>query len=128
VTSTPCSARKGRQVFLPGLGQDGEVAAVDDPHAQRPGLSHEVPEVRVQLRRTAREVQRRHLARPQHLDHLGDRVAVHHLGALRAGCDVAVQAALVALVAEVDLQGVERPAPDRREVGGGEQGQRGVHR
>ena len=39
-------------------------------------------------------------------EHQVDGRAVHHLGAVRTGVDVAVQAALVAVVAEVDLQGL----------------------
>ena len=51
------------QVLLPGLGQDGQVAAVDHPHAQRAGGHHQAAEVRVQLGRAAGQVQRLDAAR-----------------------------------------------------------------
>jgi len=63
----------------------------------------------------------------KHLEHRVDRGAVHLLGAVRAGVDVAVHAALVAGVAEVDLQGLDALAAQRREVGDLEQRQGGVH-
>jgi hypothetical protein len=38
-----------------------------------------------------------------------------------------MQAALIAAVAEIDLQRIERGAAQRREIGGLKQGQRGMH-
>ena len=52
----------------------------------------------------------------------------HHFLAIGARIDVAVVARLVAAVADVDLQRVERAPGDRRKIGGLEQRQRGVHR
>jgi hypothetical protein len=51
----------------------------------------------------------------------------HFLGALRAGVDVAMQAALVAAIAEVDLQRVEHAPLEGGEIGTAQQGQGGVH-
>ena len=42
-------------------------------------------------------------------------VAAHLLGAVRARVDVAMHAGLVAAIADIDLQGVEPAAADRRE-------------
>jgi len=71
----------------------------------------------VQLRRTAGEVESADTPRRQHL---GDQVqgcGIHHFGAVGTGIDMAVQAALVALVTEIDLQGLSSPAPDGGEIG-----------
>ena len=73
--------------------------------------------MRVQLRGAAGQVQRGQLPHSQHLQHQGCGVGIHHFGALRAGVDVAVQAALVALVAQVHLQRVQGGATQRREIG-----------
>ena len=42
-------------------------------------------------------------------------VRAHFLGAMRARIDMAVHAALVAAIADIELQRVEPAAPDRRE-------------
>ena len=115
------------QVRLPGLGQDGEVASVDDLDAQRTGTTHQVAEMRVQLRRATGQVQRGDATCRQHRQHQCHMVRIHHLGAVGPGGDMTVQATLVALVAQVDVERVEPATTDRREIGGGQQGQRGVH-
>ena len=55
------------------------------------------------------------------------RLQRHHLGAGRSGVDVAVHARLVALIAEIDLQGLEPLALDGGEFRLPHQRQRGVH-
>jgi hypothetical protein len=47
--------------------------------------------------------------------------------ALRPGIDVAMQAALVAAIAEIDLYGFHRPSGQGRKVSGHEKGQGDVH-
>ena len=123
----PLVGQKLRQVGLAGLGQDGEVAAVNHRHAQRPGGHHQAAEMRVELRRAAGQIQRLDAARLQHLQHQVDRAAVHLLSAVGAGVDMAVQAALVAAVAQVDLQRVQALARDGRKVSAGQQVDGGVH-
>ncbi len=118
---------EGRQIVLARLGKDGEIAAVDHPHAHGAGCAHQIKKVRAQLWCAAGQVQGGNAARAQHLQNQGRVLGVHHLGAVGAGRDVAVQAALVALVAQVDLKCLQALAADRREVGGCEQGQGGVH-
>src|SRR5690606_28211163 len=56
-----------------------------------------------------------------------DRAARHLFGAIRTGVDVAVLAALVAAVAEVDLERLDVSPAQRREARRSEQGQGGVH-
>src|SRR5262249_2288491 len=51
---------KGDQLFLPGLLGDGEVAAVHDVHAERARLRDEIAKMRVELRRSARDIERGH--------------------------------------------------------------------
>ena len=62
------------------------------------------------------------LACAQHLEHEIHRVARHLFGAVGSGIHVAVQAALVAAVADVDLQRIEAPTPQCREVALDQQG------
>ena len=120
-------AQEFRQTFLPRLEQDRQVAAIDHAYVERARGCHEPSEVRVQFRGAAGQVERGHRASFEHVDHEVDRVAIHDLGAVRAGVDVAVQAGLVAAVAEVHLQRVERATLQRGEVGPDEQRQGGVH-
>ena len=115
------------QIVLPRFGEDRQVAAVDDLHAQRPRALHQPPEVRVQLGRAAGQIQGCDAPLVQHLQHQIDRFAVHRFAAVRPGTDMAMDAALVAAVAEVDLQGVEPSALDRREIDGAQQVERGMH-
>jgi hypothetical protein len=81
--------------------------AHDDVRARAPRLRDEVAERGVQLRRAARDVERRRAEPPHGVDHLPGRLAAHDLRALRAGVDVAVFARLVAELADVDLQGLD---------------------
>jgi hypothetical protein len=113
---------------MPRLAQDREVATVHDVHAKFARAFDERAEVRVQLGCAARQVELRHGSRFEEGEHVVDRFAAHHLDPARPGVHVAVQAALVALVAEVDLERVEPAARDRREIGNGHARQRCVHR
>ena len=119
--------QKVGQILLAGFEQHGEVAAVDHAHAEGACRSRQPAEVGVQLGRAAGDVERGDAARGQHLQHQVDGVGVHRFGARRPGVHMAVQAALVAAVAEIDLQGVEAAPAQRREIGVGEKGQGGVH-
>ena len=58
--------------------------------------------------------------RLKELEHGTYGLAAHQLGPVRTGVDVAVDAGLIALVAEVYLQGLETTPVDRRKVGDGE--------
>ncbi len=115
------------QALLPGLVQHGQVAPVDDVHAERARAQDELPEMRIELRRPAREVQALDARDLEKGEHVGDGLARHRLGAMRAGVHVAVHAALVAAVAEIDLQRLQAPAPERRKAVVAHQRKRGVH-
>ncbi|MOA07867.1 hypothetical protein D3C78_1275930 [compost metagenome] len=90
-------------------------------------MADDLPEARVQLGRAAGQVEGvqrmavEHLAQERHVG------VVHALVARRPGVDVAVQAALVAAVGQVDLQGFQRAAAQGGKVQGVEQRQGGVH-
>ena len=62
------------------------------------------------------QVKRADRGRVQEGDHLSDRLLRHHFLAIGAGVDVAVEASLVALVAEVHLQRLQRLATKMRET------------
>ena len=109
--------QKRSQAFLPLLQQNRQVAAVDHAHTHGAGRHHQVTEAPVQLRRPASQIQGLYLTRLQHLRNQGQRGLVHHLGSVGAGVDMAMQATLVAFVAQVDLQGLQGSALDGRELG-----------
>ena len=115
------------QVFLAGLEQDRQVAAVDHAHAHCARRAHQAAELLVQLGGAAGQVERFDLCMAQHTQHGVDRVGVHRLGAVRASVDVAVQAALVAAVAQVDLERGQAAAAQGGEVGAHQERQGGVH-
>jgi hypothetical protein len=115
-------------VLLTGLLQDGEVATVHHVYSKRARAGYEMAEVRIQLRRATGDVDDRQVRNSQEREHLVGDLPRHHLCACRTRVHVAVHAALVALVSEVDLEGVEAPAADGRERGLAEQRERGTHR
>ena len=63
----------------------------------------------------------------QGLDDQIDDLTVHLLGALGAGIDMAMHTTLIAQIAQIDLQGLQRPATQGREIGLSKQGQGGMH-
>lgn len=67
------------------------------------------------------------MARPQDVENQCHRVGTHHFGAIRARIDMAMQAGLVAFVAEVYLQYIDLAAPQSRKIRFCEQGQCGSH-
>jgi hypothetical protein len=120
-------SKKVGQVLLIRLGKDGEVAAVDHLHIQTPGRLDQPAETRMQLRRAAGQVERGQVARFQHARDELDGCVVHRFGTVRACVDVAVQAGLVAAVAEVDLQGGESATLQFGEIRCLEEGKGVVH-
>jgi len=119
-----------RQILLSRLEQDGQVAAVHHVYAavaaQGTRLAHQPAEVRVQLRRATGQVERPDVLGRQHVEHRVHGGLVHLLGAAGPGVYMAVHAGLVAGVAQIDLQGLDGAAAQRREVGDPEQRQGGV--
>ena len=96
-----------REVLLRRELQHGQVASIDHVPATGAALRHEPTEVRIQLRRPARDVHgwdRRLLQRRETERH---RFAAHHFAAIRAGIDVTVAARLVAELADVDLEDLD---------------------
>ena len=112
----PVVGQEPGQILLARLAQDGEVAAIHDVHAERAGTTNEVAKVRVEFGCPAGKVQGFNLAGLEKLDHGVDGSGRHHLLAVRSGIHVAVQAALVAAVAEIDLQGLQLVATDPGKV------------
>ena len=107
-------AQEAEEVALRGQQQHGEVAAVDDAPAQREGLRHQEAELRVELRRPAGDVEGGDPGLPaQELHDLLGRLAADHLAAVGAGVHVAVGAGLVAELADVDLQDLDRVGLER---------------
>src|SRR5207245_10638171 len=87
---------------------------------ERGRARHDFPEVGVQLRRAARDVERGN-ARPLEKGEtrLEDR-AWHLLDAIRPGVHVAVAAGRVASLTDVDLEDLDRCGAGRVRVGGAE--------
>jgi len=121
-------SKENGQIFLPGFLEDGEVAAVDDPHASLTAGDGQAPEMWIEFRRSARQVEGPHFGAGRNEGKDGiDGLGGHLLSPLWTGIDVAMETALVAAVAEVDLQDFDRTADQRRESAGREQGQCGMH-
>ena len=120
--------QKRRQIFKTGFFENRQIAAVNHAQSAFAGRNHQPAKIRIQLRRTTGQVDRRYVrAGRQKSDYRVDRFAGHLFLAGRASVDVAVQATLVAAVAEVQLQRLNRPPRKGREVGTKKQGQHGMH-
>jgi hypothetical protein len=110
------------------LLQDGQIAAVNDPQTTLPTGDHQAAEMPVQFRRTAGQVEHLHFgAGGNESQQRVDRLGGHFLLALRAGIDVAMQATLIAAIAQIDLQGFHRAPAQGRESADCEKGEGGVH-
>ena len=116
------------QILMPRFFQDRQVAAIHHPHAESARLRHQFAKLRMQFGGAAGDIERGNRAATQVVEHLGQRRGRHHLGPRRAGIHMAVQARLVAFVAEVDLQGVDATAANPGKVRRLYQRQRGMHR
>ena len=104
-----------REVFLTRLLQNSEVAAVHHFDAELACLNHKVVKMRVELRRAASDVEGGDAAAFEKIQHDADDVSSHFFGTRRPGIDVAMEARLVAAIADIDLQRVELGPADRGE-------------
>ena len=89
-----------------GLGNSFQaVTTVDHPHSmyQPVGGMDQIAKAWVELGSAAGQIQLTDAAATQQRDHRGNIVIRHALGAVRTGIDMAVQAGLVAEIAQVDL-------------------------
>src|SRR6056297_571416 len=98
------------------VSSDGQVTTINDPTPEGMSLLDQPSKIRVHLRRTAGDVQRRNVGLRQHIDDRLGRFSRHAFATCRAGVDVAVRAGMVANFADIDLQdfdagGVERIDP-----------------
>jgi hypothetical protein len=84
-------------------------------HAHAACGADDAPEMRVQLRRAAGDVERSDPPPFKERQNGIGGLAAHLLGAMRARADMAMHAGLVAAVADIDLQRVEPSAANRRE-------------
>ncbi|MCY1548110.1 hypothetical protein D9M68_841980 [compost metagenome] len=90
-------------------------------------MPDDLAKARVHLRRAAGQIQAVHRMGIDHLVQQRQALVGHRLGAGRPGVDVAVQATLVAAIGQVDLQGFQVAAANRRKGQLVEQRQHGVH-
>src|SRR5689334_798286 len=97
-TSTCWAARNSARPSWPGHLQDGEIAPVHHAHAHVARRRHEAAEMGVQFRRAAGDIERADALTRQEFKDRVDRRAVHLLGPIRAGIDVAMDARLIAAV------------------------------
>ncbi len=106
-----------REIFLPRLLEDREIAAVHHVHVERARRGHQEAEFTIELRRPAGDVERSGTGILKEREHVERRLPVHLFLASRTGVDVTVQAALITPVADVDLQSFEPPAAKPGKVG-----------
>src|SRR6266849_1958410 len=102
----PLAGEKVGEVLLSGHLQNGEVAAVQHPHAHVAGRAHQAAEMRIELRRPAGDVEGRDALLCQEGEHHVDHLGRHFLAAVRPGIDVAMDARLIAAIADIDLERV----------------------
>ena len=76
---------------------------------------HHAAEIRIEFGRAAGDVERCDAPAFDEVEHQVGDLGRHLLGAVRPGIDVAVEARLVAAIADIDLQSIELAAADRRE-------------
>src|SRR3989344_1865828 len=97
-THQPYTARRvpGRQVFLFGLQQYGEIAACRDLAALREKTVHEAAEVGIDFRRAAGDVRLADMMVRAPVENARNGLPGHDLGAFRAGIDVAMMTGLIA--------------------------------
>ena len=100
--------KKLSQILMARLGQDGQIAAVDNLDVRGPGAPNQRAELRVHFWRATGQVQGIDRVGINHLAQQLNQLGRHTLGAGWPGVDVAMQAALVAAVGQVDLQRVQR--------------------
>ncbi len=101
-----------RQIAKAVHEENRQVAPVDDVLAARGRLVDDVSEVRIQLRRPARQVHRVRARPVEGRETRSGRRPVHHLvRPVRTGVDVAMPARHVAELAEVDLEDFDRSRP-----------------
>ena len=110
------AGEKLRHVFIAGLTQNREVAAIDHSHASSPSLRHQIFEMLINFRGTTGEIQSFYGVCAQILQHEIDSGAVHLLGARGPGIDVTVSTTEVTGVAEIHLQGIQYLAGYRRKI------------
>jgi len=89
----------------------------DDDLTASAGRRDELAEMRTHFGRASCDIQDRRMGNAQEGEHFVDHSARDRLRARRPGIDVAVHAALVALVAEVHLESLQTAAGDAREAG-----------
>src|SRR5262249_6341270 len=111
----PLAREKFREILLSRHVQDGQVAAVHHANAHLARGAYQATEVRIELGRAAGDVEGRNAPPLEESEHHVAYPAGRFLAAMRVGVEVAVHARLIAAVADIDLQRVEPPAPDRRE-------------
>src|SRR5450631_3658134 len=120
--------QKFGEIFLAWLLQDGEVATVHYLDAELARRRHQTAKIRIELGRAAGDVERCNALALDEVEHQVGDLRRHFLGPVRPGIDVAVEARLIAAIADIDLQGVEPAAADRREGHLIEQRPRVAHR
>ena len=98
------AGEKRRQILLSWFVEDGEVAPINHLHAEAAGGPYQIAKTGMQFRGSTGEVEHLEL---EMLQHLGNQINVaigHHFPAPGPCIHVAVTAALIAAVAEVDLK------------------------
>ncbi|CDI02601.1 hypothetical protein BN873_330078 [Candidatus Competibacter denitrificans Run_A_D11] len=119
--------QKRCQILLAGLAENREIATVDDMDTQRANIGNESPKRRIQLRCTAGQIQGGDLPGRQITQQQRHGFPTHFLGSLRPGRHMTMRARLVAAVAQICLQRLQRTSVDGGEIGFYQQGKRVTH-
>ena len=110
-------SKKTGEILLTCLLEYRQVTTIDHTHAERARACNQRAEVRIQLRGAAGDIERLNIRCSQKGDHMVHRCEVHLFRSRRTGVHVAVHAALIALVTEINLERLEFAPGDLREIG-----------
>jgi hypothetical protein len=100
------SLEETRQIVLPRLKDDREIASIHDMAAKLDTALHEIIEMRVELGRSPRDIHRGNIGPFQETQYRIHRLQGHHFLPRWPRLHMAVQACLVAVLAHVDLQDI----------------------
>ena len=114
-------------IFLPGFVENRQIAAIDKVQPQRASRFDQAPKMGIQLRRTTGQVEGGNALSLDKAQQQFHGLPRHLFLPLRTGSHVAVQAGLIAAIAEIGLQGFQADAPQGRKIRFDQQWESVVH-
>jgi hypothetical protein len=108
---------KGGEILLSRLLEHRQIAAVHHVQAHLTRARYQLAKMRIELRRASCDIQGLNVRIFEKCDDVLYSLALHLFGAGRSCIDVTVHAALIAAIADVDLEHLEPVPLDGRKIG-----------